>query len=98
MAMFRTKWNLIGLPENSLLLIIIIFLMKFFYYLFLIKFEKYQREILGPSSPDSVPIIEKKKKNPAKKVDFDQNKINLGDKTEEVTLAWDSILKLLLYN
>ena len=66
MAMFRTKWNLIGLPENSLPLIIIIFLMKFFYYLFLIKFEKYQREILGPSSPDSVPIIEKKKTQPKK--------------------------------
>ena len=68
MAMFRTKWNLIGLPENPLPLIIIIFLMKFFYYLFLIKFEKYQREILGLSSPDSVPIIEKKK--PSQKSGF----------------------------
>ena len=60
--------------------------MKFFFILFLIKFEKYQRAILGPSSPDSVHIIEKKKKKTAKKVDFDQNKINLGDKTEEVHL------------
>ena len=50
--------------------------------------------ILRPSSPDSVSL----KKRPAKKVDFDQNKINLGDKTEEITLAWESILKLLLYN
>ena len=32
----------------------------FFSILFLIRFEKYQREIMGPSSPDSVPIIENK--------------------------------------
>ena len=38
------------------------------------------------------------KKKTAKKVDFDQNKINLGDKTEEVTLVLESILKFLLYN
>ena len=57
-------------------------------------FEKYQRAILGPSSPDSVAIFGRKLGKafygvffkPAKKVDFDKNKINLGEKTE-VTLV-----------
>ena len=93
MVMFRTKWNSVGLPENPLPLIL--FFKWTFFIPFLIKFEKYQRAILGPSSPDSVTTIEKKS---AKKVDFDQNKINLGVKTEEATLVWESVLKLLLYN
>ena len=60
---------------------------------------------MGPSSPNSVPIFEKKLGKTfywvflslPKKIDFDQNKTNLGDKTEEATLVWESILKLLLY-
>ena len=35
---------------------------------------------------------------PTKKMDFDQSKINLRDKSKEVTLVWESILELLLYN
>ena len=56
----------------------------------LLKFEKYQREILGPSSSDSVATLGKKfgniffqvcmfflfLKKPAKKWNFDQNRIN----------------------
>ena len=73
--------------------------MKFFLNYFLIKFEKYQRAILGPSSPDSVSIFEKKK------VDCDQNKINLGDKLWFEKVYWNcyyiinktsSTLKLLI--
>ena len=68
----------------------------FFYSFFLMnKFEKYQRTILGPSSPDSVAIFEKKLGktfylvflSQPKKWIVDQNKINLGEKTEEVTLV-----------
>ena len=36
-----------------------VFLNEVFLIHFLIKFEKYQKVILGPSSPDSVPIFEK---------------------------------------
>ena len=65
-------------------------------------FEKYQREILGSSSPDSVATFEKKLErhftefflSPPKKWIFDQNKIHLGEKTE-VALVRESILKLL---
>ena len=69
------------------------------------KFEKYQRAILGLRIPNSVSILEKKKKMERhfaefffkpKKWNFDQNKINLGEQTEEVALVWESILKLLL--
>ena len=53
MAMFRTKWNSMSLPENPLPLIPFF---KWRNYMF----EKYQRVILGLSSPDSVAIFEKK--------------------------------------
>ena len=57
-------------------------------------FEKYQKAILGPSSSDSVGTSEKKF---GKTFFWVQNKINLGEKTEEITLVWESVLKLLLY-
>ena len=71
MAMFKTKWNSMGLAENSLPLIL-------FFKWRIYMLERYQREILGPSSPDSVAIFEKKLGKtfklvffkPGKKVDF----------------------------
>ena len=98
MALFRTKWNSVGLSENPLPLILFF---KWKTYMF----EKYERVILRPSSPDSVAIFKKKVGktfywvfllSQPKKWIFDQNKINLGEKTE-VTLVWENILKLLLY-
>ena len=47
-------------------------------------FEKYQKAILGPSSSDSVATLEKKF---GKTFFWVQNKINLGEKTEEITLV-----------
>ena len=84
MVMFRTKWNSIGLSENPVSLILFF---KWKTYVF----EKYERVILRPSSPDWVFLLSQ-----PKKWIFDQNKINLGEKTE-VTLFWENILKLLLY-
>ena len=69
-----------GLPENPLPLILF-FLKKNFLCLKRIKGQ--------PSSPDSVAIFEKKLGvflSQSKKWGFDQNKINLGEKTE-VTLV-----------
>ena len=56
MAMFRTKWNAMGLPENPWPNPFD----SFFFNEELYMFEKYQRAILGPSSPDSVAIFERK--------------------------------------
>ena len=52
MEMFRTKWNSVGLAENPFYFI----LFKWIIY----RFEKYQRAIVGCSSPDSVAMVEKK--------------------------------------
>ena len=96
MALVRTKWNSMGLPKNPLWF----FFFKWRTYMF----EKYQKASLGPSSPDSVAIFEDKLEktfywvfflSQPKKWIFDQNKVNLGERTE-VTLVWESILKLLL--
>ena len=82
MAMFRLKWNSIGLPENPFLLIL------FFLKRRTRKFQKYQRAILvskSKSIKDILPILPKTSI-------FDQIKINLGEKTEKVTLVWESTL------
>ena len=92
MAVIRTKWNSMGLPENPLPLILFFFKWRTY------MFEKYQRAILGPS----IPVLGKTFYwvffflSQPKKWIFDQNNTNLGEKTE-VTLVWESVLKLLLY-
>ena len=61
------------------------------------KFGKYEGALLGPSSTDSVAIFGKALGkifywvflSQLKKWIFDQSKINLGEKTEEVTLVWN---------
>ena len=72
--MFRPKWYSTSLPENPLPLT--------FFKWRMLKFEKYHRAILGPSSFDSVATLENKfgntfswvcmvfLKKPAKKVGF----------------------------
>ena len=102
MAMFRTKWNSVGLPENPLPLIL--FFKKWRIYMC----GKYQREILGPSSPDSVAIFEKKLGKtfywvffkPVKRVDF-WSKLDKFKRENwsnwDLRMVWECILKLSLY-
>ena len=81
----KMKFNWSAWKSLPLILFFFFFLTKFFYsFLNYIKGQFWDLPVL---------ILFKKKKK-----GFDQNKINLGDKTIKVTLAWESILKLLLYN
>ena len=93
--MFRTKWNSMGLPENPFPLIL-------FFNEELISLKSIKGQfwslavlILWLSLKINLERILLSFFKPAKKVDFGQNKTNLGVKTD-VTLVWEIILKLLL--